>query len=143
MSQHLHKRFSNNEVREIFERYLSKEIGIKHVLALLKIQRRRFFVLIEKYRQVPGQFSLDYKRRGPSNRINENAEAKILLELKKEASLIADKSNPVRDYNYSFMKEVLEKKYNVLVSLPTIITRAKKAGFIRKRNSGKHMTAKS
>jgi len=143
MGKHLRKRFSVQEVKEIFERYLSREIGTEHVLALLKIGRRRFFDQIKKYREAPDAFSLDYKRQRSSNRISEKAEKKILRELQKEASIIEDKTNPVRDYNYSYLKQILEKKHKVVVSLPTIITRAKKAGFIRKRNSGSRMIGKS
>jgi len=143
MGKQLHKRFSVEEVKEIFERYLSKEIGVEHVLALLKIGRRRFFDLIKNYRETPDEFSLEYKRKISSNRISEKAETKIMSELKKEAAIIGDHDNPVRDYNYSYLKEVLEKKHKVAVSLPTIIARAKKMGFIRKRKSGSRMTEKS
>ena len=143
MGKHRHKRFSVQEVKEVFERYLSREIGVAHVLALLKMGRRRVFDLIKKYREAPDEFSLDYKRKSSSNRISEKAENKIISELKKESSIIGDPNNPVRDYNYSYLKEGLAKQHNVSVSLPTMITRAKKADFIRRRGSGSRMTAKS
>lgn len=143
MGGHLHKRFSVKEVKEVFERYLAKEISVEHVMGLLKIQRRRFFDLMKKYREAPNLFSLDYKRKGISRQIDPKAEQKIISELKKDAKIIEDKNNPVQNYNYSYVKEILEKKHKVIVSLPTIISRAKKMGFIRKRSSGNHMTAKS
>src|SRR5262249_42050504 len=34
-------------------------------------------------------------------------------ELKKETAIIRDKGNPVRFYNYSYVKEILEKKHKV------------------------------
>ena len=142
MGKHLHKRFLVGEVKEIFERYLFREIETEHVLALLKIGRRRFFDLIKKYREAPNTFSLDYKRQSSSNRISEKAERKILGELQKEANIIEYKNNPVRDYNYSYLRQVLEKKHRAVVSLPTIITRAKKMGFIRRRDSRSRMTGK-
>ncbi len=55
-----------------------------------------------------------------------------MRELNKEAEIIADKDNPVRFYNYSYLKDILEKKHNVHVSLPTIIRRAKKMGITNK-----------
>ncbi len=55
-----------------------------------------------------------------------------MRELKKEAEIIADKGNPVRFYNYSYLKDILEKKHNVHVSLPTIIRRAKKRDITNK-----------
>lgn len=127
----------------MFERYLSREIGVQEALALLKTSRRRFFELIKSYRENPDSFSMEYKRKGVSRRIDPKADQKIISELKKEALIIADKNNPVRDYNYSYLKEILEKKHKVKVSLPTIIARAKKMGFIRKRSLGSHTIAKS
>lgn len=143
MGEHLHKRFSVKEVKEVFERYLAKEISVEHVMGLLKIQRRRFFDLMKKYRGAPDLFSLDYKRQGVSHQIDPKAEQKIISELKKDAKIIEDKNNPVQNYNYSYVKEILEKKHKVIVSLPTIISRAKKMGFIRKRGLGNHMIVKS
>lgn len=143
MGKHLHKRFTVEEVKDVFERYLSREIGVQQALALLKTSRRRFFELMKSYRETPDSFSMDYKRKGVSHRIDPKAEQKIISELKKDARIIEDKSNPVQIYNYSYLKEILEKKHKVVVSLPTIIARAKKMGFIRKRSSGSHTTAKS
>ena len=57
MGAHLHKRLSVQEVKEVIERYLSREIGVDHVLALLKIHRRRFFDLLKRYRKAPDLFS--------------------------------------------------------------------------------------
>jgi len=143
VGEHLHKRFSVTEVKDIFERYLSREIGVEQAQAFLKISRRRFFELIKSYREAPDLFSLDYKRKGVSNRVDPKSEQKIISELKKDAKIIKDKNNPVQNYNYSYVKEILEKKHKVIVSLPTIISRAKKMGFIKKRSSGNHTTAKS
>lgn len=130
-------------VKAIFEQYLSREIGVKQALALLNTSRRRFFELMRGYREAPDSFSLEYKRKGSPHRIDPKAEDKIIKELKKETQIIEDKSNPVQNYNYSYLREILEKKHRVFVSLPTIISRAKKGGFIRKRNSGSRTTVKS
>ncbi len=142
MGKHLRNRFSDKEVKEIFERYLSKEIGWEQVTSLLKIKRSGFFKLLKAYRKAPDSFSLDYKRTKINRKIDEKSEQKILAELKKEAKLIANPDNPVRDYNYSFIREILEEKHKVKVSLSTIITRAKKGGFIKKRSLEKSTTAR-
>ena len=143
MGKHLRKLFSVKEVKEIFERYLSREIGTEQALALLKIRRRQFFKLIKSYRESPNDFSLDYKRSNPPRKIDPKSEAKIIRELQKEKIIIEDTSNPVKFYNYSYLKEILEKKHKVFVSLPTIIRRAKKLGIIRKGFSVNRMTVKS
>lgn len=143
MGKHLHKRFTETEVKDILERYLSGEIGTKQGMALLKIGRRRFFDLLKIYREAPEKFSLEYKREMPSRTLDEKIETKIIHELKKEEALIQDKNNPIRDYNYSYVREILERKYKMKVSLPTIIRRAKKKGFIKKRNSERLTTERS
>ncbi len=93
---------------------------------MLKIRRRQFFKLLKVYREQPDGFSLGYPRKAPGRKIDAKSEARIMRELKKEAEIIADKGNPVRFYNYSYLKDILEKKHNVHVSLPTIIRLAKK-----------------
>ena len=132
MGKHLRKLFSVEHVKGVFERYLSREIAVEQASAMLKIRRRQFFKLLKLYRQRPESFSLGYTRKTPSRKIDAKAEAKITQELKKEAKIIKDKRNPVRFYNYSYVKEILEKKHKVHVSLPTIIARAKKMGITNK-----------
>jgi hypothetical protein len=143
MGKHLRKIFSAEEVKDIFERYLSQKIGVEQALVLLKIRRRQFFKLLKVYRDSPDSFSLDYKRAAPSRKIDDKSETKIILELERESKIIQDKGNPVRFYNYSYLKEILRKKHHVIVSLPTIIDRAKKKGFIRKSRFGKLMIVRS
>ena len=143
MGKHLRKLFSTKEVKEIFGRYLSQEIGVEQALGLLRIRRRQFFKLLKAYRESPDHFSVDYKRKTPPRQIDGKSEAKIILELEIEAEIIRDGNNPVKFYNYSYLKELLEKKHKVVVSLPTIIARAKKMGFTGKSPSGRPMTANS
>lgn len=143
MGKHLRKLFSADQVKEVFQRYLSRQIGVDQASAILKIRRRQFFKLLKVYRERPESFSLDYTRKTPPRKIDAKAEAKITQELKKEAEIIGDKRNPVRFYNYSYLKEILEKKHKVHVSLPTIIRRAKKMGITNKGLLEKPMTGRS
>ena len=143
MGKHLRKLFSATEVKEVFDRYLSQEIGVDQALAMLKIRRRQFFKLLKVYRERPDSFSLDYTRKTPPRKIDAKSEARIMRELKKEAEIIEDKRNPVRFYNYSYLKEILEKKHKVHVSLPTIIRRAKKMGITNNGRFERPMTGKS
>jgi len=46
-----------------------------------------------------------------------------------EKDLIKNKDIPIRYYNYSYIKDLLEQKYEQKVSLPTIIDRAKRNNF--------------
>ena len=143
MGKHLRKLFSADEVKEEFRRYLARQIGVDQASAMLKIRRRQFFKLLKLYRDRPESFSLQYTRKTPPRRIDAKVEAKITQELKKETEIIRDKRNPVRFYNYSYVKEILEKKHKVQVSLPTIIDRAKKMGITNKGLLQKPTTVRS
>jgi hypothetical protein len=143
MGKHVRKLFSVEQVKEVFQRYLAGQIGVDHASAILKIRRRQFFKLLKVYRQKPERFSLERTRKSPPRTIDAKAEAKIIQELKKEAEIIRDKRNPVRFYNYSYVKEILEKKHNVQVSLPTIIKRAKKMAITNPDPRARPMTARS
>ncbi len=143
MGKHLRKLFSADQVKEVFRRYVARQIGVDQASAMLKIRRRQFFKLLKLYRDRPESFSLQYTRKTPPRRIDAKAEAKITQELKKETEIIRDKRNPVRFYNYSYVKEILEKKHKVQVSLPTIIDRAKKMGITNKGPLQKPTTVRS
>lgn len=143
MGKHLRKLFSVDQVKEVFQRYLSRQIAVDQASAILKIRRRQFFKLLKLYREGPESFSLDYTRKVPPRKIDAKAEARIMQELKKETEIIGDKRNPVRFYNYSYVKEVLEKKHKVSVSLPTIIRRAKKMGITSKGHLERPTTGRS
>jgi hypothetical protein len=143
MGKHLRKLFSADQVKEVFRRYLARQIGVDQASAMLKIRRRQFFKLLKLYRDRPESFSLQYTRKTPPRRIDAKVEAKITQELKKETEIIRDKRNPVRLYNYSYVKEILEKKHKVQVSLPMIIDRAKKMGITNKGLLQKPTTVRS
>lgn len=129
MPKQLHKNFSDEQVKSLFKIYLEKEIKIDYVLTILGIKRSRFFELLKSYRSNPDNFSIQYKRDTSNHKIDQAIEANIIKELKVERDLIESKDVPIKDYNYSYLKDLLEKKYNQQVSLPTIIDRAKARGF--------------
>jgi len=104
-------------------------------IRILEIKKRRFFALLKRYREDPSNFSIQYKRREPI-RISREIENNILKELCVEKKIIEDRDVPLNSYNYSYIKDMLESKYNQKVSLPTIISRAKKNGFYLKRRNG-------
>ena len=129
MSKQLHKNFTDSQVKSLFEKYSKKEIKLNYILQILHIKRSRYFELLTRYRKDPDNFSIQYKRNTSNYRINREIEANIIKELKIEKGLIKAKDVPIRYYNYSFIKDLLEQKYNQKVALPTIIDRAKKNNF--------------
>ena len=133
----IHKEFIDSQVKELIERYLKNEIERKYIQEVLGIGKTRFFALIKDYRKNPNEFSIQYRRKIKTRKILESIEHNIIKELQIEKKLIQDKDIPLRYYNYSYVKDLLETKYNQKVSLPTIIDRAKKNDFYLKRKPRK------
>jgi transposase InsO family protein len=137
MTDQLHKRFSNNQVKSLIESYIRKEIELSYILSIMDIGRSRFFEILKKYRQNPDTFSLDYSRGSINRKISGEVEDDILTELYIDKCMIEDKSNPIKYYNYSYIKDLLLSKYGHKVSLPTIIDRARRFGFYDKAKKPK------
>lgn len=125
----LHKRFTDEQIKEFIQKYLKKEVERKHLQEVLGINKTRFFALVKKYRVDFSSFSIQYVREKKTRSISKSTEKNILKELSVEKKLIEDKDVPIRSYNYSYIKDRLEIDYKQQVSLPTIIDRAKKNGF--------------
>ena len=133
----LHKRFTDSQVKELIERYLKKEIERSYIQEVLGIGKTRFFALIKEYRRNANDFSIHYTRTTKTRTIPQEIEDNIITELHIEKHLIEDKDVPLRHYNYSYVRDLLETKYYQKVSLPTVIDRAKKHGFYVKRKPKK------
>jgi hypothetical protein len=133
----LHKEFTDSQVKELVECYLRKEIERKYIQEVLCIGKTRFFALIKEYRKDPNNFSIQYTRNTKTRKISESIEHNIIKELRIEKDMIENIEIPLRYYNYSYIKDLLETKYNQKVSLPTIIDRAKKNDFYLKRRPRK------
>lgn len=124
----LHKRLDDQTVIAILERYLSKELSIEETMTYLGLQRAMFFRVLNTYRENPDQFTIAYTRQS-STRISVKAEKYILTELEEEKKLIENRDIPITTYNYSAVKDTLQQKHNISVSVPTIIARAKEHGY--------------
>ena len=131
MAKQLHKRFSDEEVKMLLEKYTNEKVELRYILETLRIRRRRFFQLLREYRKDPDNFSIQYKRKRATKTISKDVEKNIISELEKEKRLIEDKSIPITFYNYSYIKDQIYQAYGQKVSLPTIISRARKQGFYR------------
>ena len=133
----LHKRFADREVEELLRRYVAGEVKRKHIEKILGIGKRRFFYLVKKYRDDEDNFSVEYKRKKVTRKIDDDVEDNILVELTKERDLIDSPDNPLKDYNYSYIRDLVLDRYGSKVSVPTIIARAKKYGFYKTRKKAK------
>lgn len=119
----LHKRCTDEQVAILFRAYLTGLMSRKEVQEALDIGRSQFFDLCRAYRDHPQAFSLTYHRASP-RRIAPAAEAAIERELLRERSLVEDPELPISDYNYSAIRDRLQKQ-GITVSVNTIIDRAK------------------
>lgn len=137
MAHQLHKRFPDQQVKSLLQRYLDKEIKLNYILEILGIKRRRFFQLLIEYQQDTDNFSIVYKRKKKTRTISKEIEENILKELSIERNLIGNKDIPIRSYNYSYIRDQLWSKYRQKVSVPTIIDRAKKNNFYFPRKERK------
>ena len=129
MSKQLHKNFTDEQVKLLLKSYVDKKIKINYILQILGIKRRRFFKLLARYKKDPNNFSIQYNRKAINRKINKAIETNIIKELNREKVLILDKEVPIRCYNYTYIKDILENDYNQKVSLSTIINRAKTNSF--------------
>jgi len=133
----LHKKFTDYQIKELITRYLKKKIARKYIQEILGIKKTRFFALVKRLKDDPENFSILYSRRTPTRKISKDIERNIIKELKIEKDLIKAKEVPIKYYNYSYIKDLLEQKYSQKVSLPTIIDRAKRNNFYFLRPKGK------
>ena len=129
----MHKRFTDSQVKELIERYLREEIDRQYIQEILGIGKTRFFALIHAYRNSPHEFSVQYQRKTKTRTIPQAVEDSIIKELQIERTMIENPDIPLRQYNYSYIRDLLETKYYQNVSLPTVIDRAKKHGFYMKK----------
>lgn len=134
MAEQIHKKFTDEQVKDLMKRYLNKELKREHIQEVLGIGQTRFFALVKSCRQNPLEFSIQYKRHQTTRSINPAIEKNIITKLQFGKELIDNKAAPIWSYNYSFIKNELKKRYKQIVSLPTIITRAKQHGFYIQRS---------
>lgn len=136
----IHKKFTDDQIKNLLERYLKNEIERKYIQEILDIKKRRFFLLLKEYRNDPESFSIEYVRNGKTRSIDPGIETNIIKELTLDRNAIQNKDIPLKSYNYSYVKDRLKTKYKQKISLPTIIDRAKKMiSFCQKRERKRSM----
>src|SRR4030043_946060 len=114
MSQ-LHKRFSSDELKELFDRYLQNEVERKYIQEILGIKKRRFFMLLKQYKENSTDFTIQYQRTTPPRIISPEIEQNILKELAIEKKIIQNKEVPLTSYNYSYLRDRLRRELRVFI----------------------------
>jgi len=133
----LHTRFTDDQVKAMLKRYLSREIEGTYLRAVLGLSKTHFFRLVQRYRTDPTTFSIQYARRAPTRRLDPAIEQHILRELTIDRQAIQNPQVPLRSYNYSYVRHRLQTHYHQTASLSTIIARAKQHGFYLPRRPHK------
>jgi hypothetical protein len=119
----LHKRFTVEQVKVLFQSYIQGTIVRTEVEEILQVNKTRFFAILKGYRRDPETFSIAYERKTPA-RLSEQVEAAIAEELLREKALVEDPQLPISSYNYLAMRDRLKKR-GITVSATTITKRAK------------------
>lgn len=107
MEGHLHKRFSDEELRKVFRRYENGLVDVSYMLSLLDIKRRRFSQLLKMFRGNPDGFTARRERKTINRKINLEVEEHLLHELHQEHMLIQDPQVPIQDFNDSYIRDEL------------------------------------
>jgi len=131
----LHKRFTTDQVKAMLQGYCRGSLDRSSLQEVLGVSKTRFFALLKQFRANPDDFAISYLRTTKS-RLPSSSEEEIKKELVREKQLIDDPSLPITSYNYSAIKDRLEKG-ELRVSLPTIIDRAKALGCCKHHPQGK------
>lgn len=130
----LHKRLTTDQVKIIMQKYVNHELKAKDAMTYLDLSRPRFYEVLQEYRKDPKCFSIDYVREEATRKIHPDIEAHIWKELRTEKEKVIDNPEvPVRRYNDSYIQNLLREKYGDVVSVPTIIGRAKEKGYWKER----------
>lgn len=138
MGAQIHTKFTNEQVKELMQKYLNKQVERKYLQQILGIGKSRFFDLVQSYRSNPEAFSVEYKRSAEAKRIAPEIQSNIIKELAIDKTAIQNKDIPLYRYNYSYVQKRLSREYKQTASLPTIIRYAKANGFyLPKRNKPK------
>jgi len=131
----LHKRFTDDQVKVLFQGYCRGVLTRAEIQKMLGISKAWFFALLREYRQDPQAFSVSYRRVTPG-RLSVTVEREIEQALLQEKAMVEDQRLPISSYNYSALRDRLAKK-GISVSVTTIIHRAKCLGCHKPRKKRK------
>lgn len=125
MATHIHKKFNDQQVKELLQKYVNGEVERKHLQEILGIKKAMFFRILKAYRDNPKEFSVEYQRSGQTRSIAPEIKDNIIKELSIDKKAIQNKDIPLYKYNYSYVQKRLDQKYGQSVALSTVIRHAR------------------
>lgn len=69
MSQ-LRKKFSSDELKNLFDRYLQNEVQRKYIQDILRIKKNRFFLLLKQYKETLWSSRFNIKERSSMSHLS-------------------------------------------------------------------------
>lgn len=129
MATQIHKKFTDEQVKELLQKYLSKQVERKYIEQILGLKKARFFRILAAYRKNPNEFSVGYKRSGKPRSIAPEIKDNVIKELAIDKKAIQNKDIPLYKYNYSYIQKRLDKKYGQSIALSTVIRHARANDF--------------
>jgi len=134
----IHKSFSDDEVRQLFDWYESGSMTRTDILNRLGIGKSRFYILLNEFKKNPKNFSITYKRKKSNHKLPGNIVANIHRELEADKRLIDNPNMPVMFYNYASVRDsVVEATGYDKLSAQTVINYAKEWGYYMERPKNK------
>jgi len=135
MGTHVHTKFTNDQVKELLQKYVDGNVERKHLQEILGIKKAMFFRILQAYRKDPQTFSVRYKRSKATRSIDPEIQKNIVKELAIDKKAIQNKDVPLYKYNYSYVQKRLEQKYGQTAAVSTIISYAKTNDFYLPKRS--------
>lgn len=125
---HIYNRISIEQIKLILSWYEQKKISSSEACVKLGVKRRRFFELWKAYTSKTLE-KMGKKSTRSANRISESIEQAIRKELEAEKALIEHKAIPTWSYNYTHVRDEVERKTGKRVSAETVRKRAHEWNF--------------
>ncbi len=70
MSEQVHRRLGDEQVKMILGRYAAKELTAAQAMELLGLRRRQYFEWVQRYREDPEGFTIQYRRKEKSRKVD-------------------------------------------------------------------------
>ena len=137
---HMHRRFTNEQVRVLFQGYCQGQLRRTDLEGLLEFGKFRFIALLKMYRQDSETIVLACRRRTPG-RLSAEVEAAIASALLREEALVDDAELPISSFNYTAVRDRLRAN-GTKVSVTIIVDQAQKLDCHKRASRGENTIAR-
>ena len=129
----IHKNFKTEEVKQLLIWYEDGTMSKADILKQLDIKDSRFYSLLKSFRKNPSKFTIDYGRNYTNRRLPDNVVMQIRRELEIDKRLVDNPSMPIMFYNYSSVRDTVERLTGYNLSAQTVINYARKWNYYIER----------